>query len=92
MKTDNNDKSSNLYLTPESDYYNYSFEHLITSDYKEGIIRKLEVTLKELELKRLLIDSNRGVSQALPAQKKWLTNMLVILMDIYLQFQMIGQS
>ena len=84
IEPDNNDKSSNLYLTPESDYYNYSFEHLITSDYKEGIIRKLEVTLKELELKRLLIDSNRGVSQALPAQKKWLNESMLVITDGYL--------
>ena len=43
----------------------------------------MEVTLKELELKRLLIDSNRGVSQALPAQKKWLNESMLVITDGY---------
>jgi hypothetical protein len=39
-----------LYVSPESCYYSYSYDLFDTKAYKEAIIRKLEVVLKELEL------------------------------------------
>lgn len=81
----NNDKDPvKFYVSPEADYYKYSHELLIEKDYKEAIIRKLEVVLKELELKRLLIDNTRSVSQVLSLQSACLNETTIVITDGYL--------
>jgi len=57
---------------------------LDSKPYKDAIIRKLEVALKELELKRLLIDSDRSVSQVLPLQRACLNESTIVITDGYL--------
>lgn len=73
-----------LYATPDGAYYNYNHDLLDTKAYKEAVIRKLEVVLKELELKRLLIDTGRYVSQVLPLQSSCLNESTIIITDGYL--------
>jgi hypothetical protein len=73
-----------LYVSPESCYYSYSYDLFDTKAYKEAIIRKLEVVLKELELKRLLIDLDRPISQVLPLQRTCLNESTIVITDGYL--------
>lgn len=73
-----------LYAAPEGRYYSYSDDLLDSKTYKEAIIRKLEVVLKELEIKRLLIDVDRPVSQVLPLQRACLNESTIVITDGYL--------
>ncbi len=73
-----------LYAAPEGGYYSYRYDLLDSKTYKEAIIRKLEVVLKELEIKRLLIDVDRPVSQVLPLQRACLNESTIVITDGYL--------
>ncbi len=72
-----------LYVSPEGGYYSYSYSLLDTKAYKDAMIIKLEVVLKELELKRLLIDSDKPISQVLPFQRACLNEATIVITDGY---------
>ncbi|WP_223116363.1 hypothetical protein [Nitrincola alkalisediminis] len=84
IESKRDDDPIKLYVAYEGGYYNYNNDLLDTKDYKEAIIRKLEVVLKELELKRLLIDSDRPISQVLPLQRACLNESTIVITDGYL--------
>jgi hypothetical protein len=84
IESKRDDDPIKLYVASEGGYYTYNYELLDTKAYKEAIIRKLEVVLKELEIKRLLIDSDRAISQVLPLQRACLNESTIVITDGYL--------
>ena len=84
IESKSDDDPIKLYPAPKGGYYGYSYGLLDSKPYKDAIIRKLEVALKELELKRLLIDSDRSVSQVLPLQRACLNESTIVITDGYL--------
>lgn len=72
-----------FYTHPEKPYYGYLFEHMNTQDYRDGLAMKLDVVLKELELKRLLLDSSQRISQLLPLQQHCLHPSIIVITDGY---------
>uniref|UniRef100_UPI00262896C6 hypothetical protein n=1 Tax=Otariodibacter sp. TaxID=3030919 RepID=UPI00262896C6 len=79
----NDDDPIKLYPAIDSQYYTYNYSMLNNDSYKEAITIKLEVVLKELELKRLLLDSNRLISAVLPLQKSCLNDNTIVITDGY---------
>lgn len=72
-----------FYTNPDKPYYGYLFEHMNTQDYRDGLAMKLDVVLKELELKRLLLDSSQRISQLLPLQQHCLHPSIIVITDGY---------
>lgn len=67
-----------LYIEPERRYYRYEATQFETANYKKMLALKLEVALKELELKALLINDERRVSSTLAPQQGLSESCLVI--------------
>ena len=84
IESKNDEDPIKLYVAPDSEYYHYSYDALTTKNYQEEIIRKLEVVLKELVLKRLLIDPEKYVSHVLPLQRGCLNEETIVITDGYL--------
>lgn len=83
IESDNDDDPVKLYPSSDNRYYTYDYSMLDNGAYKEVITIKLEVVLKELELKRLLINPNSLISEVLPLQKSCLNETTIVISDGY---------
>ena len=74
------------YLIPEvsSKYYSYDVSQFGKQDCREALKRKLEIAIKELELKHLLLSDDARISTSLPEQQALLTEKLVVITNGYL--------
>lgn len=73
-----------LVLPSDSKYYDYPLEQCKKDKNKKALMRNLEVAIKELELKRLLLNPDAKISEVLKKQSGFLTEKLVVITDGYL--------
>ena len=81
-----NGENDTTFLMPEVDsqYYNYNIAQLQELSCKKALKRNVEIAIKELELKHLLLDDKAKVSTSLPEQKDLLTDNLIVIVNGYL--------
>lgn len=68
--------------TPPTEYYQYRLKDLESK--KETLIRNLDICLKELQIKSLLLDSKKRIAEILPEQSPILTENLILITRGYL--------
>lgn len=68
----------------EQDYYLYNLTDLNSTSYLKTLAMKLQVALKELALKKLLLNTKQSFSETLPMQKECLNEQLVVISEGYL--------
>lgn len=73
-----------LYPDPENNYFDYSDKEIADKKYREELVRNLEICLKELTLKRLLLCPDAKVSETLPEQIGCLNENTLVITDGYL--------
>lgn len=68
----------------EQDYYLYNFTDLSSTSHLKTLAMKLQVVLKELALKKLLLNTEQSLAETLPMQKESLNEQLVVITEGYL--------
>ena len=86
LLVEQSDENENTYLIPEIDskYYDYDISLFGEDKCKIALSRNTEITIKELELKYLLLNREAKISTSLPDQKDLLTEDLIVITDGYL--------
>jgi len=86
LLVEQSDEDENTYLIPaiDSKYYDYNLSLFDEEKCKSALSRKTEITIKELELKYLLLNREAKISTSLPEQKDLLTEDLIVITDGYL--------
>ncbi|MEL7354646.1 MAG: hypothetical protein AAFN38_24780 [Cyanobacteria bacterium J06560_5] len=79
-------EDGDTFLMPEVDsqYYNYDIMQLQKPLCKDALKRNVEIAIKELELKHLLLDEKAKMSTSLPEQSELLTENLVVIVNGHL--------
>lgn len=83
LKEVEQDETITLYPIDDH-YYSYRTEDIEKKIYKETIARNLEIALKELELKRLLLWKKAKISNILPHQKNCLNKNTIVITEGFL--------
>ncbi|EPT9252285.1 hypothetical protein ACVTNV_000602 [Vibrio alginolyticus] len=78
------EETKDVFLVPEDEYYNYDLSMFEDDDRKEALKRNLEIVIKELSIKHLLLDPSAKLSAVLPEEREVLTDDLVVITDGYL--------
>jgi hypothetical protein len=73
-----------LHHAPENNYFDYGVSEVSDKKYQEELVRNLEIGLKELALKRLLLCPDSKISEALPEQIDCLSENTLVITDGYL--------
>ncbi|MGP9800493.1 hypothetical protein [Rheinheimera sp. NSM] len=74
-----------LMLQPGSLYFDYALSAISDNrDNEKALLRNLEIALKELELKSLLLNEKSKISASLPEQSSFLNEDLIVITDGYL--------
>lgn len=86
LLTEQKDEDGNEFLVLQagSDYYDYSFDLFDKKDNKKALERNVEIVVKELELKSLLLNREVKISESLPEQSSLLNDQLIVITDGYL--------
>jgi|GEM_PF-707175 len=86
LLTEQKDEAGNecLVLQAGSDYYDYTLDLFDQKDNKKALERNVEIVVKELELKSLLLNHSIKLSESLPEQSTLLNDQLVVITDGYL--------
>ncbi|WP_387692088.1 hypothetical protein [Photorhabdus sp. RM71S] len=72
-----------LYPDFEQKYFNYGISEINGKEYQEMLVRNLEISVKELLLKQLLLCPEVRVSELLPKQVECLNERMAIITDGY---------
>ena len=83
LKEVEQDESITLYPVDDR-YYSYCTKDIEKKIYQETIARNLEIALKELELKRLLLWEKAKISDVLPHQKNCLNKNTIVITEGFL--------
>lgn len=83
-RSDNDDGKTYLALEVDSKYYSYEISQFEEQQRKNILKRNLEIAIKELALKHLLLSDDAKMSTSLPEQQELLTKKLVVITNGYL--------
>lgn len=76
--------SEQFFLVAEEEYYDYELSMFDDESAFDSLKRNLEIVIKELSLKHLLMDETATLSSILPEESSVLTENLVVITDGYL--------
>ncbi len=79
-----NEETEEVFLVPEDEYYDYDLSMFEDDARKDALKRNLEIAIKELSIKHLLLDTSAKLSMVLPEERDVLTEDLVVITDGYL--------
>lgn len=77
------EKSETLFIA-DKNYYDYKLEMFDLKEYQEEINIKLDVVLKELALKKILINPDQLISEVLPNQQACFNSDVIVISEGYL--------
>lgn len=78
------EETEEVFLVPEDEYYDYDLSMFKDDARKDALKRNLEIVIKELSIKHLLLDTSAKLSAVLPEERDVLTEDLVVITDGYL--------
>ncbi|MEM9004592.1 MAG: hypothetical protein AAGE59_13855 [Cyanobacteria bacterium P01_F01_bin.86] len=73
-----------LMLQTDSPYFDYQLEQYDIKENRSALLRNVEIAVKELELKSLMLNPGSTISNALPDEAGFLNERLVVITDGYL--------
>ncbi|PWD87394.1 hypothetical protein [Ignatzschineria cameli] len=84
QKKSANGSGEDIQFSPPEHYYQYQLEDLSLPAVKKSLEQNLDICLKELQIKSLLLDPRQKISTILPAQANILTEQLILISCGYL--------